>query len=55
MPVGKMTEEEVGSKIVAHCIGLKLIKVVVLTKQNMSQVVTGMLRRGGKKNYTCYH
>lgn len=46
LPVGKMTEGEAGSKIVVHCIGLKLIKVVVLTKQNMSQVVTGMLRRG---------
>ena len=52
LPMGEITAEEVGSKIVAHCKGLKLIKVIVLTKDNMDGVVTGMLKRGGKN--LCY-
>ncbi len=48
LPMGEITAEEVGSKIVAHCKGQKLIKVIVLTKDNMDAVVTGMLQRGGK-------
>jgi len=46
LPMGEITAEEVGSKIVAHCKGQKLIKVIVLTKDNMDAVVTGMLQRG---------
>ena len=52
LPMGEITAEEVGSKIVSHCKGLKLIKVIVLTKDNMDGVVTGMLKRGGKN--LCY-
>lgn len=48
LTVGEITAEEAGSKIVAHCKGLDLIKVIVLTKDNVDAVVTGMVQRGGK-------
>ncbi len=52
LPVGEISEAEVGSKIAAHCKGLNLVKVAALTKDSINEAVKGMLSRGGKYFYT---
>ncbi len=51
LPLGEISEAEVGSKIAAHCKGLNLLKVAALSTENINEAVKGMLSRGGKYFY----